>query len=88
MYASLFGISIVSTSDVVKSFVWEHAISFRPLVELLVLKSLEAVRQIFTECVVIFVLTHEADFLAEIEVEFDIGSNEVHALQRVCTAQL
>jgi len=66
-----------------KSFIRKHAITFGPLVELLFLKSLEAARQIFAECVIIFLSTHEAYFLAEIEVELDIKSNEGHALQLV-----
>lgn len=66
-----------------KSFILEPAITSQPLVELLFLSILEAVRRFLEKCVVVFFLTREADFLAEIEVGLDIESDEVHALQRV-----
>lgn len=45
-----------------KSFIREHAITFRPLVEFFFLKSLEAARQIFAECVVIFIFDKRSGF--------------------------
>lgn len=82
MYVSLVGISIVSTSDD-DEVVHPEACHHVPTSCRLFLKSLEAARQIFAECVIIFLLKHEADILAEIEVELDIESNEGHALQLV-----
>lgn len=68
-----------------KLLIWEHAVAFRPSIELLLLKSLEAITQLSTESVVLVALTHEADPLAGVKVEFDVEPDKGWSCCAMCS---